>query len=101
MVRRVIPVVCTTDLGASGSGSAQREDLARMTNITQYRDFLKRKCKLSADHGFEVGLDEIHDYAKPHAKLCIQWAIRGGRRALFANFGLHKTVMQLEIARLV
>jgi SAM-dependent methyltransferase len=31
----------------------------------------------------------------------VQWALRGGRRAIFAAFGLGKTIIQLEILRLL
>jgi hypothetical protein len=31
----------------------------------------------------------------------VQWALHGGRRALFAAFGMHKTCAQLEIMRLI
>lgn len=30
----------------------------------------------------------------------MRWLLEGGRRALFASFGLHKTVIQLETVRL-
>jgi vacuolar-type H+-ATPase catalytic subunit A/Vma1 len=29
----------------------------------------------------------------------VRWAVRGGRRAIFAAFGLGKTVIQLETLR--
>jgi hypothetical protein len=31
----------------------------------------------------------------------VVWGVRGGRRAFFANFGLHKTITQLEVLRQV
>lgn len=34
----------------------------------------------------------------PHQRDIVHWAISGGRRAIFASFGLGKTMMQLEIA---
>ncbi|MBU8819575.1 DNA methylase N-4 [Mycolicibacterium goodii] len=36
----------------------------------------------------------------PHQRDLVRWAVAGGRRAIFAAFGLGKTVMQLEIVRL-
>jgi hypothetical protein len=30
----------------------------------------------------------------------VKWLVEGGRRALFANFGLGKTMIQLEAMRL-
>jgi hypothetical protein len=38
---------------------------------------------------------------KPFNRDIVRWAIHGGRRAIFAAFGLHKTAMQLEIMRLL
>jgi hypothetical protein len=42
----------------------------------------------------------VNPWCKPHAKDAVAWAVRGGRRAIFASFGLHKTSMQLEWMRL-
>ena len=36
----------------------------------------------------------------PHQAAIVEWAVRGGRRAIFANFGLGKSIMQLETLRL-
>ncbi|HEX3809590.1 MAG TPA: DNA methyltransferase [Rhizomicrobium sp.] len=44
-------------------------------------------------------IDQLSEWLRPHAKVAVQWALRGGRRAIFANFGLHKTSMQLEMMR--
>jgi len=38
---------------------------------------------------------------KPHQKDSVLWAVKGGRRALFAAFGLGKTACELEYCRLV
>lgn len=69
--------------------------------LIEYRDFLKRKCSVSEEAGFAIDLSEVNAWLKPHQKACVQWAVRGGRRAIFARFGLGKTVMQLEALRLV
>jgi hypothetical protein len=42
-----------------------------------------------------------HPILKPHQSDIVRWAVRGGRRAIFARFGLGKTMMQLETMRLV
>jgi DNA modification methylase len=65
-----------------------------------YRAFLEAKVQLARSDGFEVAEHELSPWLKPHAKLAVQWALRGGRRAIFASFGLHKTSMQLEACRL-
>lgn len=62
----------------------------------EYKKFLEHKIVVAEDYGFEPG--GIIGDLLPHAKPITQWCIRGGRRAIFASFGLTKTVMQLEIA---
>jgi DNA modification methylase len=50
--------------------------------------------------GFECAPDEVHPMLKPHQRAMVAWAVNGGRRAIFAAFGLGKTVMQLEAVRI-
>lgn len=66
-----------------------------------YRAFLEGKIKVAEASGIEIDRDEINPWLKPHARAIVHWALRGGRRAIFASFGLGKTGMQLEILRLV
>ncbi|KFL27045.1 DNA methylase N-4 [Devosia sp. 17-2-E-8] len=66
-----------------------------------YRDFLKAKIVMAAEAGFDIADSDINPLLKPHQRDIVRWAIRGGRRAIFAAFGLGKTVMQIEIARIV
>jgi DNA modification methylase len=63
-----------------------------------YEQFLKNKVIISEDFGFDVPIDELNPMLKPHQKDIAIFALRGGRRAIFASFGLGKTFMQLEIA---
>lgn len=65
----------------------------------QYEDFIKSKVIISEDYGFNVDESELSASLKPHQKDICLWSLRGGRRAVFANFGLGKTFMQLEIAK--
>lgn len=65
-----------------------------------YRNFLEAKVAHAAPSGFPCTPDEVHPYLLPHARDIVAWAVRGGRRAIFASFGLTKTVMQLEVLRL-
>lgn len=69
-------------------------------SATAYRDFLEAKVCLDEPSGFACAADEVNPYLKPHARDMVLWAVRGGRRGLFASFGLHKTVTQLEVVRL-
>lgn len=61
-----------------------------------YQEFLQTKVELAVDSGFEVGLEDLNPALMPHQKVAVQWALRGGRRALFESFGLGKTVQELE-----
>lgn len=69
--------------------------------MTDYSDFLRRKIKLASFKGFDVDQTEINPKLKPHTKDIVRWAAQGGNRAIFAAFGLHKTVTALELMRLI
>ena len=66
-----------------------------------YQEFLEQKIDVAPLVGLDVQADQISPALKPHQRDSVLWALRGGRRALFAAFGLGKTVMQLEWARIV
>jgi hypothetical protein len=66
-----------------------------------YTDFLEAKRLLAPARGLDVDLAEVHPALKPHQRDAVLWAVRGGRRAVFASFGLGKTLIQLEILRLI
>ena len=66
-----------------------------------YQEFLKNKIDVAPLVGLDVQADQLNPALKPHQRDSVLWALRGGRRALFAAFGLGKTVMQLEWARIV
>lgn len=67
---------------------------------TAYHQFLERKMAIAGHCGFDVDPGEIHPLLKPHQRDIVRWAVRGGRRAIFASFGLGKTFIQLETVRL-
>lgn len=66
-----------------------------------YDEFLLKKVALAKDSGFEIEQSEINPILKPHQKDAVQWAVKGGCRALFEKFGLGKTVQELEWCRIV
>lgn len=66
-----------------------------------YEEFLRQKVNFDSSCGFEIDPSEINPILKPHQRAIVQWAVSGGRRAIFAAFGLGKSVMQLETLRLV
>ena len=61
-----------------------------------YSQFLDAKLHLGADHGFDpVWLpDSLFEYQKA----IVEWAVRKGRAAVFADCGLGKTFVQLTWA---
>ncbi len=66
-----------------------------------YEEFLKRKIELSHESGWQIEESEINPFLKPHQRVAVQWAVKGGRRAWFMSFGLGKTVIQLETLRII
>ena len=69
--------------------------------LVDYIGFLKSKMVIAKKTGITVDAGEISDVLKPHQRDAVQWAVAGGRRAIFAAFGLGKTIMQLEWCRLI
>lgn len=64
-----------------------------------YEDFLAGKFHFDEARGFEIDRNTIHPLLHRHQPDIVQWAVRKGRAAIFAKFGLGKTFMQLEILR--
>lgn len=62
----------------------------------KYLDFLKSKMAIATDSGFDVPDKKISTALKPHQRDIVKWAVKGGKRAVFAKFGLGKSVIQLE-----
>ena len=67
----------------------------------KYQSFLESKISLDNRTGFDVRLEDINPILFPHQRDIVRWAIKGGKRAIFASFGLGKTLMQLEIIRII
>lgn len=66
-----------------------------------YEDFLRDKIPAAAKDGLDITPGDIHPILKPHQRAIVQWAVRGGRRGIFAAFGLGKTIIQLEILKII
>lgn len=73
----------------------------KTTDKQEYYDFLKSKICVAKDTGIEISEDEVNPALKPHQRDSVIWAARGGRRAVFAAFGLGKTLIQLELCRII
>jgi hypothetical protein len=66
-----------------------------------YRAFVAAKAPPAEETGFDVPAEAVNPNMKPHAAALTRWGVRGGRRAYFTAFGLHKTSIQLETGRIV
>lgn len=66
-----------------------------------YTDFLQRKRAIASTSGIDVSLEAINPMLFPFQRDLVQWALRKGRAALFADTGLGKSFMQIEWARLI
>jgi hypothetical protein len=69
--------------------------------MMDYAAFLAGKIQMAPVGGFEIDDAEINPILKGHQRAIVKWACAGGRRAIFAAFGLGKSVIQLEILRLI
>lgn len=69
-------------------------------DLAAYTAFLEGKADFHHTYGRPVAADEVNPILKDHQRAIVQWAVEGGRRAIFASFGLGKTLMQLEVLRL-
>lgn len=68
---------------------------------SEYKQFLESKIVIAENFGTEIDIETLSQKLLPHQKTIVPWCIEGGRRAIFASFGLGKSMMQLEIAKQV
>lgn len=66
-----------------------------------YYQWLERKITHVERAGFDVADGDLHPSTMPHQRDIIQWAARLGYGLVAAAFGLGKTHIQVELARLV
>jgi DNA modification methylase len=66
-----------------------------------YQDFLENKIVAAENYGVRIEHYLLSERLLDHQKVIVPWCIEGGRRAIFASFGLGKSIMQLEIAKQV
>jgi hypothetical protein len=64
--------------------------------VMEYQEFLHRKMHEGADHGFDPVFmpDSLFDFQRE----LVNWSVRKGRAAMFADCGMGKTPMQLAWA---
>jgi hypothetical protein len=75
--------------------------MSTLLTATAYDEFIAEKVNFDTSCGFQVTDADVNEILKPHQRDIVRWAVSGGRRAIFAAFGLGKSVMQLETLRLV
>ncbi|MDE4595283.1 DNA methyltransferase [Sinorhizobium meliloti] len=83
----------SSSTGCAGSGQGNE--------TAAYGDFLRNKIRLAPVSGLQVNADEVNPILKDHQRDIVVWAVRGGKRAVFAAFGLGKSVIQIEVLRLI
>lgn len=66
-----------------------------------YEEFLHGKIPETVRSGIMIEESEVSPILFPHQRDTVRWAVMGGKRAVFASFGLGKTLIQLEILRLI
>jgi hypothetical protein len=66
-----------------------------------YLDFVRAKIITLPPLGLPVEAGAVHPLLHRHQPVLVKWLVEGGRRALFANFGLGKTMIQLETMRII
>jgi len=71
-----------------------------MTATLDYQDFLRAKADFEKSYGQPVPATAVNSILKEHQRDIVRWCVEGGRRAIFAAFGLGKSMMQLETLRL-
>lgn len=66
-----------------------------------YIEFLKGKVIDTDGSGIAISDHEMFPHLKPHQIDTVKWALKQGKALIASSFGLGKTRIQLEIARLV
>ncbi len=72
-----------------------------MNRMSEYEQFLKAKVAVAKTDGIEIHAKTIHPILKPHQRAIVEWAVKGGRRGIFAAFWLGETMIQLETLRII
>ena len=68
--------------------------------LNRYLEFVTNKSCVDPLHGYHIEDHDIHPRLFPHQRAIVRWAVGGGRRGIFAAFGIGKSVMQVETVRL-
>lgn len=68
--------------------------------MSEYQEFLRAKADFEKTYGHPIPATAVNPILKEHQRDIVRWAVEGGRRAIFAAFGLGKSMMQIETLRL-
>lgn len=69
--------------------------------MKSYQELIESKIVLAKESGMKIADSDINPILFPHQRDITKWAVMGGRRAIFASFGLGKTFIQLEMCRII
>ena len=61
-----------------------------------YKEFLENKIDIAPLAGIDVDPSEINPVLKPHQRTSVLWALRGGRRGIFARLALERPQCSLN-----
>lgn len=68
--------------------------------MSEYQQFLRAKADFEKNYGQPITAGDVNPILKDHQRDIVRWAVEGGRRAIFASFGLGKSMIQIETLRL-
>lgn len=71
------------------------EEITVSEELKRYGEFLRSKAVIPMDRGGEI--ENLNPALFPHQRDIAKWAAKGGNRAIFAAFGLGKTLIQIQI----
>jgi hypothetical protein len=66
-----------------------------------YEQFLRSKMVASPERGIAVDASDINPLMQPHQAAVTRWALHRGCAGIFLAFGLGKSIIQAELARLL
>jgi DNA modification methylase len=72
-----------------------------LTKQECYEQFLRSKMVTAPERGIAIDASDINPMLKPHQAATVRWGVHRGCAGIFEAFGLGKTFIQLEIARLI
>src|SRR5574337_447740 len=70
--------------------------------VMEYQTFIESKIQIAKQIGmYDLSKITLHPSTYPHQRDAIHWALRNGRGLIAMSFGLGKSHIQIEIARVL